>query len=959
VLRTSWFLNLCNAVSRHLYEAVILALIVLTGAAVWWQDSLLTRSFVFSPANAASFRSYPFVDREMGGASTAAPDPARGLGWTCTLRPKFGYPYCGYELLFDPVRRARGIDLSKFETVSIRLFYDGPADTLTFELKNYDKRYSKPNDIQTAKLNRLEFPAARGVRSFNFKLGDFTVADWWLAAHHVPPVLGRPQFDNVVAIAVQTGTNAGMGRYRFRIDSIILKRSLMTQQQFYLELMAAWGILLCFLLVVRVAGQKRAWRRELADRERVEAALRQSNDRAYAIVDSIPQIIWEIDRDGHCIYLSPQWYEYTGRPPGEDLEDQWLGAVHPDDRALVRMRLEACIATGEPFEAEYRLLFAGSGYRWTLSRGILRSSPDGGAPRWYGTCTDIHERVAAQEALIESESLNRRIFKASPDSIVLIGFDGGVLDLNEAAALVPQLGGDSWRGRQWREAFHEVDRPRAESAFATARGGKVARFTVRDTALSGKWWDIMLAPLRDAGGKATRVVAIARDITEQKKAEKKAYWIANHDGLTGLPNRDLMQQKLDRAVLEATEGGTHFALLLLDVDDFKRINDTVGHDGGDAMLRTFADRLRDAIQPGDAVFRLGGDEFAILLAGVADAAGIEIFAKFLFGRLREQCLYGGRNLDLRASLGAALFPLHGSSRTELMKNADIALYEAKAAGGRTLKLFHSTMRDEVRKRGSMLSLARAALSEAKVLPFYQPKVNLRSGVVVGFEALLRWRHAQRGMQLPATIAAAFEDPNLAHDISNIMIGAVIEDVRRWQYEGVEFGHVAVNAAAAEFRRPDFAESLLERLHAASVPTRCIQIEVTESVFLGRGAECVERALKMLSAAGVHIDLDDFGTGYASLSHLQKFPVHAIKIDQSFVQGLGAGGGNHAIIDAVVSLGRSLGIEVIAEGIETEAQEQALLRLRCEYGQGFLYSRAVPARLVPSLLQRRVRRSLAA
>jgi len=210
------------------------------------------------------------------------------------------------------------------------------------------------------------------------------------------------------------------------------------------------------------------------------------------------------------------------------------------------------------------------------------------------------------------------------------------------------------------------------------------------------------------------------------------------------------------------------------------------------------------------------------------------------------------------------------------------------------------------------------------------------------------------VQLPATIAAAFEDANVAAEISDRMIESVIADVRRWQDRGVAFGHVAINAAAAEFRRGNFAESLLERLEAARIPTERIQIEVTESVFLGRGAECVERALKTLSMAGVHIALDDFGTGYASLSHLKQFPVDTIKIDQSFVKGLGDGGGNQAIIEAVISLGRSLGIAVVAEGIETIAQEAALLRLRCEFGQGYLYSWAVPAAEVPGLLRGRAR-----
>ena len=487
--------------------------------------------------------------------------------------------------------------------------------------------------------------------------------------------------------------------------------------------------------------------------------------------------------------------------------------------------------------------------------------------------------------------------------------------------------------------------------MAAAQQWLIGRFTHKQRGTSGKWWDVLIAPLRAAEGRPTKLVSIARDITQQKEAEERAYWVANHDPLTALPNRALMQQTLERAVQEAGRGTGGFALLLLDVDDFKRVNDMFGHDGGDALLCAFAERLRACLRPTDHVFRLGGDEFALLLRGAGQGEDVDSFARTLFAQLANPCFHGGRMLDLRASGGAALWARHGYSRSELMKNADIALYAAKAAGRQTLKLFAPAMRDEVQRRASMLNLARSALNRDRILPFYQPKVNLRTGAVVGFEALLRWHHPDRGIQLPSPIAAAFEAPALAAELSDRIIDAVVADAGSWQAEGIGFGHVAINAAAAEFRRGDFAEKLLERLASAGLPPRSLQLEVTESVFVGRGAECVERALNRLSEAGVQIALDDFGTGYASLSHLQQFPVDTIKIDQSFVHGMGENRGNRAIIDAVLSLGRSLGIDVVAEGIETRAQEQALLALRCAYGQGFLYGRAVPAGEVSASLAR--------
>jgi EAL domain-containing protein (putative c-di-GMP-specific phosphodiesterase class I) len=327
------------------------------------------------------------------------------------------------------------------------------------------------------------------------------------------------------------------------------------------------------------------------------------------------------------------------------------------------------------------------------------------------------------------------------------------------------------------------------------------------------------------------------------------------------------------------------------------------------------------------------------------------FGEKMFEALHEPCFHEGKLLECRASVGASLFPRHGSGPGDLLKAADLALYVAKSSGRGTLRMFEASMRAETQRRNSMISLARRALTDDLIVPHYQPKVELASGRVAGFEALLRWQHPRHGLQMPDSIKAAFEDPNLAAEISDRMIDRVLADVGDWLKAGVEFGHVAINSAAAEFRRGDFAERLLERMDAASIPHRCIQLEVTETVFLGRGAEYVERALQTLSAAGVAIALDDFGTGFASLSHLKQFPVHIIKIDRSFVRDLQLDGGDGAIVDAVISLGKSLRIDVVAEGIETAAQHDTLLALGCRYGQGFLYGKAEPAQAIDAMLDR--------
>jgi diguanylate cyclase (GGDEF)-like protein len=379
------------------------------------------------------------------------------------------------------------------------------------------------------------------------------------------------------------------------------------------------------------------------------------------------------------------------------------------------------------------------------------------------------------------------------------------------------------------------------------------------------------------------------------------------------------------------------------------VNDTLGHDTGDALLRTIAARLRSATSAEDLVVRLGGDEFAVVVAGASDTEKIEAVSRSILLKLREPCSNTGRLLECLASIGASIYRPGGMDRAELLKQADIALYAAKDGGRATFRIFEPSMRKQMQRRLSMLSVAREALRRNWIVPFYQPKLSLQTGRLAGLEALLRWRHPGHRIQTPDTMAAAFQDASLAREISDRMIALVIKDVQGWIRAGVRFGHVAINAGAAEMKHGDFAERLLERLAAAAVPTRCFQLEVTETVFLGDGADYVEHALRTLSAAGVRICLDDFGTGYASLSHLKKFPVDIIKIDRSFLRDLHHHPDNDAIVRTVINLGKSLGIKVVAEGIETPAQSAYLRKHGCEYGQGFLFGAAAPRKDVSSLV----------
>lgn len=563
------------------------------------------------------------------------------------------------------------------------------------------------------------------------------------------------------------------------------------------------------------------------------------------------------------------------------------------------------------------------------------------------------DQQAARPVAPAQEALRRSILEASADCILLLDPQGRLLFMNEAGRRDLGIADLSiLYGKPWPDMWPVAGRADASKAVSQAASGYVARFTSRCPSAQGavRWWDVVVSPSPGADGKAESLICIARDVTHQKFAADQVRWAADHDPLTMLPNRSLFQQYLDHKIHRADAAGSSFALLLLDLDEFKLVNDTLGHDTGDALLCVFASRIRDGTRSDDFVARLGGDEFAIILGGIATSQQLNSATDAIFKKLTAPAVHEGRLLACRASIGAGIYPETGRNKSELMKNADIALYAAKEAGRGVSRLFEPSMRAEMQRRNSMLSLAKDAIARDWIQPFYQPKIDFRTGALTGFEALLRWEHPSEGIQTPDSIEAAFRDPVLAAAISDRIIDRVLKDMRQWLDQGIEFGHVAVNAAAAEFRRGDFAERVLERLHTASIPTHCFQLEVTESVFLGRGAEYVERALKGLSAAGVKIALDDFGTGYASLSHLKQFPVDIIKIDRSFVRDLHDDAGDEAIVRAVIGLGKSLNIKVVAEGIETPAQSAYLRKYDCDYGQGFLFSAAKPPSEIPALVK---------
>lgn len=695
---------------------------------------------------------------------------------------------------------------------------------------------------------------------------------------------------------------------------------------------------------------------DITARRQAQEKLRESEEHYRHTVELAPQIAWTADPSGRILEVSSRWSEITGIAQQDAFGELWLEVLHPDDVAPTRIVWNRSIASGEPVDVTYRLLAKDGAYRWFRARATARKDAAGAVIRWYGTLEDIHERREAEQALRNSEERFRLAAQAA--GLGIWDFDAlrGRREWSEEFKTMLGLAADAPPSLETALALVvPQDRHLLQALIDAAQAGdSSARFEVtlrirrRDNGAE-RWMRTDGWRIHAPSGRLERILVTIRDVTEERTAEQRIRWTATHDALTGIPNRAHFTDQLEHALAKAPPDG-ELALVLLDLDHLKEVNDTIGHDAGDRLLETFASRLRQAFGTRAVVGRLGGDEFAVLLAGVGGDQ-IHALVEAALARLRHPFQHEGYTCDTQATAGASLYPAHGATADELQKSADIALYVGKSQRRGEMSLFAPAMRAGVQRRASMLNVARIAVRDNLIEPFYQPKLCLKTRSIVGFEALLRWRHDSLGVQGPETIASAFEDIGLAIAMSDRMLERIADDMRAWLDCGIDPVRVAINLSAAEFRHDGLAERIMEPFAKRGVPFDLIELEITETVLLGRDTDRLEATLATFHRHGFRIALDDFGTGYASLTHLKMFPVDVIKIDKSFVSNLRADSDDAAIVDAVISLAQRLNMEVVAEGIEQDEQANYLTARGCDYGQGYLFGRAICAADVMNLMLR--------
>ena len=522
--------------------------------------------------------------------------------------------------------------------------------------------------------------------------------------------------------------------------------------------------------------------------------------------------------------------------------------------------------------------------------------------------------------------------------------DNPIIYANQAFAEMTGYGVQEVLGRSPRFLLQDDwEQPDIERLRGCMRGGRSARVTLRNYRKDGSrfWNEVAIAAVHSADDVISHYISVFNDVTERKLYEEALEYQANHDALTGLANRNLLSDRLEQAINKAKRTRSKLAVMLLDLDQFKRINDSLGHGVGDALLKEIANRLTDSLRMTDTVARLGGDEFMVISGDLRSERKAADIASKMLAQLEAPVTVENHRIVVSASLGVAIYPKDGNTAEELLRNADTAMYRAKEQGRNGYQFYAMDMNSHILDRLALEADLRLAVERGELELFYQPKLVLPGKQVVGAEALIRWRHPTRGLVSPAVFIPVAEDTGLILPIGNWVIEEACRQLKRWDEQGLAIGALAVNISAHQFRQADLAQQVLKALKAADVAPQRLQLEVTETAIMNN-PEAAISSLQRLREQGLCIALDDFGTGYSSLNYLKRFPIDILKIDQSFVCELPTEQDSAAIVEMLIHLAQQLGLAVVAEGVETEAQLQFLCDKDCDQVQGYLFSPPVPA-----------------
>jgi diguanylate cyclase (GGDEF)-like protein/PAS domain S-box-containing protein len=688
----------------------------------------------------------------------------------------------------------------------------------------------------------------------------------------------------------------------------------------------------------RVAAEIGEIVRKRAEAEAAIADARKSHERLREAIDILPQGIVFLDPDGRYILWNKKYSEIYSRSsdlfkPGARLQDTIRIGVERGDYPEAIGREEEWIA-----ERLAKLYEGGDRHEQVLADGRVilieeRLTEDGGI---IGLRVDITE-------LKQREASFRLLFDSNPVPMIVCALnDERIVGVNDAA--IEHYGYS--RAEFKKLTIRSVQAFETEPPWAGDRSSdeQTAR-TWKHVRADGTLIDLAIYSRHLVYNDQPAVLLALMDITERKRAEARLAFMAQHDGLTGLPNRNLLRQQMDDILLHTRRSAEKVAVLVLGLDNFKSVNDTLGHGVGDKLLRGVAKRLHSTLREEDTLARLNSDEFAIVQSGLGRPEDAVLLSKRLLEAIGEPYLFDGHSIVIGASIGIAMAPGDGDESEKLLKNADMALSRAKNDSRGTSSFFEAGMDAHAQSRRKIEIDLRDAIQNDVLRPYYQPLIDLSTGHITGFEALVRWPHSERGMISPAEFIPVAEETGLINGLGGLMLRRACMDAALWPDDV----RVAVNLSPLQFRVGNLLSIVMDALKQSGLPAKRLELEITETLLLEKSDQ-VLATLHALRTLGVRISMDDFGTGYSSLSYLRSFPFDKIKIDQSFVRDLGANRDAQAIVRSIISLGIGLGVTITAEGVETEAELRCLRAEGCHEGQGFLFSRARPNAEIVELLR---------
>ena len=667
-----------------------------------------------------------------------------------------------------------------------------------------------------------------------------------------------------------------------------------------------------------------------------------SDHRYRSLVEQVPAVSyvarWE--PGSSFTYMSPQIEEILGFPAEQFIAEPelWAERLHPDDRELVLMEEMRSFQHEIPFECEYRLIAADGTVKWIWERDTIVRDEDGRASHTEGVMVDITQRKL-------SDDRAQHYLDVAGTILLVLRTDQTVELLNRHGRELLGYEDNELLGRDWYDVVVPEDDREARRAnfqrvlhdgerFTYHRGDVLTRTGERRTIA---WRNTLL---RDAAGAVVGILASGEDITERLRAEEEISRLAYFDPLTGLPNRTQLEGELRRCVSRCARSGRAVALLLVDLDNFKLVNDSFGHGAGDRLLRRIAGRLR-GIEGAGMLARLGGDEFLILLPeleGDAEAAARDA-ADEVSARLAEPFKVSGAAFHVHASIGISLYPDDAQAPVELLQHADMAMYQSKGRG-RAASTVYAQVEQDPLERLSLPARLRRAIAGDELVLHYQPIVELQTGRLASMEALLRWNDPDRGLVYPDDFIPAAEEMSLLEPIGDWVVDAIARQLLEWRGEGLQ-PHVSFNVSPRQLHRPDFGAELAAHLQELQIDPAWLTMELTESATL-REPERIGPILRELDEGGLRLAIDDFGAGWSSLSRLRLLPVHTLKIDRSFLREIPDDPEAGAIVDAVIALADALGMDTVAEGVETRVQALFLAAQGCRFAQGRWFGDPVPA-----------------